>query len=137
MPQEEIAGLVPALRKHLGVYGRYLGGQPAQKQIGVYCRGLLSDLARKSVEPIALAARACVRTLQVLLTRIQWDETGLRDAMQRRIVQEHLPSPEEPREDVVDVVGWIDETSVAKKEEMTPGVQRQYAAAPARSTTVW
>jgi SRSO17 transposase len=46
--------------------------------------------------------------------------------MQRRIVQEHLPAPGEERVDAVGVVGWIDETSVAKKGDKTPGVQRQY-----------
>jgi SRSO17 transposase len=71
----------------------------------------------------------CVRSLQLLLTQHDWDETGLRDAMQRRVVQEHLPSPGEVREDPVGVVGWIDETSVAKKGQKTPGVQRQYCGA--------
>ena len=126
MTEEEIAGLAPALRIHLRCYGPYLGGKEVHEHIGRYCRGLLSDLPRKSVEPIALAAGACVRSLQLLLTQHDWDETGLRDAMQRRIVQERLPASGEDRIDALGVVAWIDETSVAKKGDKTPGVQRQY-----------
>jgi SRSO17 transposase len=126
MTEEQIAGLAPALRDHLRSYSRYLGREPIVGHVGMYCRGLLSDLPRKSVEPIALAAGACVRSLQLLLSQHDWDEMGLRDAMQRRIAQEHLPAPGEDRIDAVGVVGWIDETSVAKKGDKTPGVQRQY-----------
>ena len=126
MTEEQIAGLGPALRSHLRTYGRYLGLAPTLGHVGTYCRGLLSDLARKSVEPTALTAGACVRSLQLLLTQHDWDEAGLRDAMQRQVAQEHLPAPGEDRADAVGVVGWIDETSAAKKGEKTPGVQRQY-----------
>ena len=126
MTEEQIAGLGPALRVHLRSYRSFLGRGPILGHIDMYCRGLLSDLPRKSVEPIALAAGACVRSLQLLLTQHDWDEAGLRDAMQRRIVQEHLPAPGEQRNDAVGVVGWIDQTSVAKKGDKTPGVQRQY-----------
>lgn len=126
MTEGQIQRLGPALRTHLQDYGTYLGGGAIREHVDTYCRGLLSDLPRKSVEPIALAGGACVRSLQLLLTQHEWDETGLRDAMQRRIVQEHLPAPGQPRSDAVGVVGWIDETSVAKKGNKTPGVQRQY-----------
>jgi SRSO17 transposase len=126
MTKEEILGLAPALRTHLQSYRRYLGGKAVQGHIDTYCRGLLSDLPRKSVEPMALDGGATVRSLQLLLTQHDWAEGGLRDAMQRRIVQEHLPAPGEQRSDAVGVVAWIDETSVAKKGDKTPGVQRQY-----------
>ena len=126
MTEDQIAGLGLALRVHLRNYRSFLGRGPILGHIDTYCRGLLSDLARKSVEPIALAAGACVRSLQLLLSQHDWDELGLRDAMQQRIVQEHRPAPGEERVDAVGVVGWIDETSVAKKGDKTPGVQRQY-----------
>ncbi len=126
MTEEQIASLTPALRGHLRGFENCLGGQAVREHVGTYCRGLLSDLPRKSVEPIALASGACVRSLQLLLTQHEWDELELRDALQRRIVQEHLPAPDEPRLDAVGAVGWIDETSVAKKGDKTPGAQRQY-----------
>ena len=126
MTEEQIVGLGPALRAHLGTFRRYLGDGSIQKHIDGYCRGLLSNLPRKSVEPMALAAGAGVRSLQLLLTQHDWDEAGLRDAMQRHIAERHLPAPGEDRVDPVGVVAWIDETGVAKKGDKTPGVQRQY-----------
>ena len=85
---------------------------------------MLSDLSRKSVEPIALAAGACVRSLPLLLKTHDGEQTGMPNALQRPFVQEHLPAPREQRSDAVGVVGWIDEKSVAKKGQKTPGVQR-------------
>jgi SRSO17 transposase len=46
--------------------------------------------------------------------------------MQRRVAREHLPAPGSEPAGGVGVVGWIDETGVAKKGHKTPGVQRQY-----------
>ena len=126
MTERQIAGLAPAFQGHLNSYSDFLGDRAVRQHVAVYCRGLMSDLPRKSVEPIALAAGSCVRSLQLLLTQHDWDEQGLGDAMQRRIVQDHLPAPGEERRDPVGVVAWIDETSVAKKGDKTPGVQRQY-----------
>src|SRR5665647_505547 len=124
--EEQVRSLAPALRAFLGRFKSFLGRRPIAKHIDAYARGLLSDLPRKSVEPIANSAGACVRSLQLLLTQHDWDETGLRDAMQRHIVQSHLPAPGELRTDPLGVMGWIDETSFAKKGEKSPGVQRQY-----------
>lgn len=126
MTQQEIVELGPAWRSYLGDFRRHLGETPVRGHIATYCRGLASDLPRKSVEPIALAAGATVRSLQLLLTQHEWDNDGLVDALQRRVVERHLPAPGEPRQDQVGVVGWIDETGFAKKGERTPGVQRQY-----------
>lgn len=46
-----------------------------------YCRSLLSDLPRKSVEPIALACGTAVRTLQEFLVTASWDHLRARDAL--------------------------------------------------------
>jgi SRSO17 transposase len=92
-----------------------------------YCRGLLSSLHRKSVEPIALAAGSTVRALQMFMTDRVWDHLRLRDRLQQRIAALHAPAPGSPREaDDLGVIGLLDETSVAKKGDKTPGVQRQY-----------
>jgi SRSO17 transposase len=97
--------------------------------LGTYCRGLISDLARKSVEPIALAAGCAVRTLQEFLTHHVWDHDALLAQTQRRIVERHLPAPGQRPADELGVIGLIDETSVPKKGDKTPGVQRQYCGA--------
>ena len=98
-----------------------------------YCRGLLSDLPRKSVEPIALQWGTPVRTLQRFLPTSIWDHERLRDLYQQRLAASprlakpaKLSALSEPiKSDDLGTIGLIDETSVAKKGDVTPGVQRQ------------
>jgi SRSO17 transposase len=87
-----------------------------------YCKGLLSDLARKTVEPIALASGCAVRTLQEFLRDHLWQHTGVRQQLQRHLAA-YLPTV--PADDLGSV-GLIDETSALKAGTQTPGVQRQY-----------
>jgi SRSO17 transposase len=131
MTEDQIAGLGPALTEYLGGFRNCFPRQPTFKHLGTYCRGLLSDLARKSVEPMALAAGTAVRTLQEFLTHHAWDQDTLLQRLQRRIVTEHLPTPFQGSGtvDELGVIGLIDETSVPKKGDKTPGVQRQYCGA--------
>ena len=75
---------------------------------------------------MALACGCAVRTLQEFLTHHRWESGDLRDELQRRIVREHLPAPDVKG---AEIIGLIDETSVAKKGDKTPGVQRQYCGA--------
>jgi SRSO17 transposase len=126
MRTEQVAALGPALTDYLKTYRPCFKTSPTFEHLGTYCRGLAGDLPRKSVEPIALCGRTAVRTLQEFLTHHTWDQDGVRDRLQRRVVNDHLPAPGEPAGDELGVVGLIDETSVAKKGDKTPGVQRQY-----------
>lgn len=130
MTSEQVAALGPALTDYLRDFRSCFVTKNTFAHLGTYARGLLSDLSRKSVEPIALAGGAAVRTLQEFLTQHRWDHDRMRDQMQRRVVSEHLPPPGSAvPAGGVGVVGWIDETSVAKKGDQTPGVQRQYCGA--------
>jgi SRSO17 transposase len=131
MTAEQITALGPAFTNFLGSFLRCFLTRTTFKHVSAYCRGLLSDLPRKSVEPIALAGGTAVRTLQEVLTHHRWDHGRMRDEIQRRIVREHLPAPGGRRgvADGLGVVGIIDETSVAKKGDKTPGVQHQYCGA--------
>ncbi len=130
MTVEQIAALGPALTAFLGCFKPCFVTQNTFGHCAAYCRGLLSDLPRKSVEPIALAAGCAVRTLQEFLTHHVWDHGRMRDEIQRRVVREHLPPPGTgPPRGGIGTVGWIDETGVAKKGNKTPGVQRQYCGA--------
>ncbi len=129
MTEDQIAGLGPALTQFLGGFRKCFPRLPTFRHLGTYCRGLLSDLVRKSVEPIALAGGTAVRTLQEFLADHVWDQDALLQQTQRRIVTEHLPAPGEKSDDDLGVIGLIDETSVAKKGAKTPGVQRQYCGA--------
>ena len=128
MTQEQIAGLGPALAEFLGGFRECFSRRPTFGHMGTYCRGLMSDLPRKSVEPIALASGTAVRTLQEFVADHAWDQDAVLQRLQRRIVTRHLPAPGE-KTDELGVIGLIDETSVAKKGDKTPGVQRQYCGA--------
>ena len=128
MTAEQIAALGPAFTLFLQAFGRCFSRCETRRHLGTYGRGLLSDLPRKSVEPIALDSGTPVRTLQEFLTHHAWDHGRMRDDLQRRIVRDHMPAPGVPRPGApgLGVIGLIDETGVAKKGEKTPGVQRQY-----------
>ena len=130
MTPQQIASLGPALTQFLRpLYGCFSECRLLD-HFDIYCRGLLSDLDRKSAEPIALAAGSTVRALQLFLTKHVWDHQRVRDLLQQRIAQQHLPPPGQPRPPQdLGVIGLIDETSVVKKGSDTPGVQRQYCGA--------
>lgn len=127
MTPEQIAGLGPALTQFLRPLHRCFGECRLLDHFDIYCRGLLSDLDRKSVEPMALAAGSTVRALQLFLTHRVWDHQRLRDLLQQRVAQQHAPPPGQSRaSDDLGAIGLIDETSVVKQGRETPGVQRQY-----------
>jgi len=122
MPEQVISGLGPAFASYLGFYlGCFLQKRTAA-HFDTYCRELLSDLPRKSVEPIALEAGTAVRTLQEFLVTARWDHARARDTLQRHLAAAVAAAPS----DATGTVGVIDETSCRKWGEQTPGVQRQY-----------
>jgi SRSO17 transposase len=90
--------------------------------LGVYCRGLLSDLQRKTCEPIALAAGVAVRTLQEFLRDHRWSFTQVRTLLQQHVAATLVTLPD----DDLGAVGLHDETGTVKDGTHTPGVQRQY-----------
>jgi SRSO17 transposase len=121
MTDEQIAALGAAFAAELRRYRGCFGQDRTAKHFDTYCRGLLSDLPRKSVEPIALAAGTAVRTLQEFLVTAKWEHTAARDRLHRRMAEHLAELPPDP----LGVVGVIDETSAVKKGDQTPGVQRQ------------
>jgi len=128
MTREQIAGLGAALPRFLDGFAGCFARRPLREHFRTYCRGLLSDLPRKSVEPIALAGDTAVRTLQFFLSDGRWDHGKLRDRVQRRVADHHMPPPGQPRDaGDLGLVGIIDETGHLKKGDKTPGVQRQYS----------
>ena len=85
MTPDQIAGLGPALTEFIGSFRSCLGECRVMGHFDVYCRGLLSNLRRKSVEPVAVAAGSFVRALQLFLTERDWDHLRLGDQLQRRV----------------------------------------------------
>lgn len=128
MNQQQIAELAPQFTGFLKGFRPYFATACGFEHLGTYSRGLLSDLDRKSVEPIALAAGCAVRTLQEFLTFHTWDQRAVADKLQLRLVARDMPAPGKPL-DSLGVIALVDETSVAKKGTKTPGVQRQYCGA--------
>jgi SRSO17 transposase len=131
MTEEQIASLAPEFTSYLEAFRPCFATKDGFAHLRVYARGLVSDVKRKSVEPMALAAGAAVRTLQEFLTFHAWDEQAVGDKLQRRIVARHLPAPGDKRVGndppaTLGVIGVVDETSVVKKGTKTPGVQRQW-----------
>jgi SRSO17 transposase len=121
MTDERIAALGPAFAAELRRYRDCFGQDRKARHFDTYCRGLLSDLPRKSVEPIARASGTAVRTLQEFLVTSTWDHVAARDRLQRRMADALAERPDDP----LGVVGVIDETSCVKKGDRTPGVRRQ------------
>jgi SRSO17 transposase len=122
MTEQEIAGLGPALAAYLGRYRACFLQKRTAAHFDNYCRGLLSDLPRKTVEPIALEAGTAVRTLQEFLTTARWDHDQMRDLVQQHLADAIAATPS----DTLGTVGVLDETSCRKWGDETPGVQRQY-----------
>ena len=122
MTAEQLDALGPALDEFLQRYLFCCGYTQTFGHLHTYCRGLLSDLKRKSAEPMALAAGCAVRTLQEFLRDHQWQHTQVRDFLQRGVEAELAGLPD----DGLGNVGLIDETSALKSGTKSPGVQRQY-----------
>jgi len=109
--------LRPMLTRFLKRFDDCFARKDTRAHLSVYVEGQLSDIPRKSVEPIALAADVPVRTLQEFLAQHRWQEDLARDRLQQIVAEEHA----HPHS-----VGIIDETSFVKQGDKTPGVQRQY-----------
>jgi SRSO17 transposase len=123
MTEQQLLDLQPALADFLK---RFLGCcvyRPTFNHLATYVRGLLSDLPRKSVEPIALKAGTAVRTLQEFLKDHAWDFAAVRDQLTAEAL-EQLQTADDPAG--LGSVGIIDETSAAKAGDKTPGVSKQY-----------
>jgi SRSO17 transposase len=117
MTADQIRSLQPALAALLL---RFRGCFKTEKTFGhwqKYLLGLMADLKRKSIEPIALAAGVAVRTLQEFLAFFAWDHERVNRQLQQLVMDEHAGET---------AIGVIDASAHAKQGEKTPGVQRQW-----------
>ena len=117
MDAQQILALKPMLMSYLRQFGSCFGRSEPADHMGTYVSGQLSDLRRKSIEPIADAAGIAPRTLQQFLSRHAWDEEGMVDIVEQIVAVEHSHRCS---------IGVIDETAHPKKGNKTPGVQRQW-----------
>ena len=93
---------------------------PSRKHLRTYIRGQISNLERKSIEPIALDAGVAPRTLQEFLGFHRWDHEKVLSRVQEIVMRDHADE---------NAIAIVDETGFAKKGDKTPGVQRQYCGA--------
>ena len=118
MNADQIRSLQPALAALLGRFRPYFRREATFKHWQSYLAGLMADLKRKSIEPIALAADVPVRTLQEFLSFFKWDHQRVDEHLQRLVVDEHGSD---------DAIGVLDASSHTKQGKKTPGVQRQWS----------
>jgi len=117
MTADQIRSLQPALAALLETFRPYLKRTSNFAHLSTYLVGLLADLKRKSIEPIALAADAAVRTLQEFLAFLDWDHDGANDHLQRLVMDRHAAER---------AIGVFDASGHVKQGQMTPGVKRQW-----------
>lgn len=117
MTSDQIVALGPALAEYLAEFDDCFGRSEPAEHLTHYVRGQLSDLPRKSVEPIALFNNLAPRTLQEFLNTDVWDHHKLRDHVQQIVARDHA----DPQ-----AIGVIDDSGHPKKGKMTAGVQWQY-----------
>jgi SRSO17 transposase len=121
MTPEQMLVLGTAFAADLRIFEDCIAYRPTAEHLHSYGRGLLSDLARTSMEPIALACGTAVRTLKEFLREHVWDHGGMRDRLQQHLAGQAALSADAD----LGNIGVIAETSVAKKGPKTPGVHRQ------------
>lgn len=113
----QIKGIGKELDAFLSGFDDCFSRSGSRQNLRVYVNGQLSNLPRKSVEPIALNANMAPRTLQCFLSVLPWDHQRLRDKMQWIVANKHAhPS----------AIGVVDDSGNPKKGSYTAGVQRQW-----------
>lgn len=120
MDARTIQRLRPLLKKYLGQFEDCFVRSESAERLRTYVMGQLSDLPRKSIEPMADAAGVPARTLQQFLSRHLWDEMRMRETVHQMVARDHAHRCS---------IGVIDETGHPKKGNKTPGVQRQWCGA--------
>ena len=136
MTEQQLRALAPALVRFLDPLLFCCAYTQTFGHLGTYVRGLLSDLPRKSVEPIALQAGTPVRTLQEFLKDHAWDAHRVRQHLQRHTASllPTLPS------DALGTVGLIDATSTRKRPGFVAGLderQLRFVGEVPRSCSCW
>jgi SRSO17 transposase len=115
MTVQQIRSLGPALSRFLDEFADCFIDFDTRYHLKEYVKGQLSDLPRKSVEPIAHLMDVPPRTLQEFLSMSQWDHDRLRDTAQQIVARDHGEDQ---------AIGIIDESGHPKKGKKTACVLR-------------
>lgn len=117
MNYDQLASFEPALAEFLEKVRHCFKRDKTFGYLQKYILGLMADLKRKSIEPIALASGVAVRTLQEFLAFFAWDHELVDKVLVREVVE---------RGHVRRSIGVLDASAHAKQGKYTPGVQRQW-----------
>jgi SRSO17 transposase len=117
MNADQIRSLRPALGTLLERFRPAFPRVCSFRHLGNYVSGLMTDMVRKSIEPIALACHTSVRTLQEFLSHLPWDDYRANTLLQHYVADCHASDRS---------IGVIDGSAHRKQGRMTPGVQRQW-----------
>lgn len=117
MNYEQLASLEPALGEFLEIFRRCFKRDKTFGYLQKYMLGLMTDLKRKSIEPIALSSGVPVRTLQEFLAFFRWDHDLADRTLVREVVNRQHGKPS---------IGVLDASAHVKQGKYTPGVQRQW-----------
>lgn len=86
MTYEQLASFEPALARFLDKMRPCFKRDKTFGYLQKYVVGLMTDLKRKSIEPIALASGVAVRTLQEFLAFFAWDHEQADQTLVRELV---------------------------------------------------
>ena len=117
MNYEQLASFEPALVRFLEKVRHCFKRDKTFGYLQRYMLGLMTDLKRKSIEPIALASGVAVRTLQEFLAFFRWDHELADKTLVREVVN---------RQHGKRSIGVLDPSAHVKQGKQTPGVQRQW-----------
>jgi SRSO17 transposase len=117
MTTDQILSLGPQLADFLGEFDDCFSRSEPRGHLASYVKGQLSDLPRKSVQPIADFTDTPRRTLQEFLDWSPWDRGLVRDRSQQLVARDHA----DPQ-----AIGIIDDSGHPKSGNKTACVQRQW-----------
>ena len=139
MNADQLRSLQPALAGLLEEFRGCFKRESSFAHWERYLLGLMADLKRKSIEPIALAAGVAVRTLQEFLAFFVWDHERIGRQLQRRVMDQHAGNAGAGNAAGENAgagnaaggnrrggIGVLDGSAHAKQGDKTPGVQRQW-----------
>ena len=110
MTIDQIRSLRPQLSDYLEAFTDCFVNGDTRFHLREYVKGQLSNLPRKSVEPIAHLMDVPPRTLQEFLSLSDWDHDRLRDTVQRLVARDHGEDQ---------AIGILDESGHPKKGKKT------------------
>ncbi len=117
MTTDDLRALEPNARRRLQRFADCFERPPVFDYFVDYSLGLLAQLDRKSIEPIARWIGAAVRTLQRFLSQFAWAHARIESRLRRSIMDEYGDEK---------AIGVIDGSANAKQGNKTRGVQRQW-----------